>query len=308
MPQAINSVLTRRPLGRAGFEVTALTLGGAGLGGLYGQIPEEAAVQTVVRAVELGINYMEGAPFYGECERRYAMALARLGGRPTSLRVCSKVGMHPERYGDYSAATTRWSLEGSLKILGLESVDMVQVHATEAIDMAAVLGPDGAVAELERMRDEGKVGAIAFAIRGVDYHRQAIASGRFDAILIHDDFSLIRRSDDRVIAEAAAAGMGVLVGRALMTGLLAGPDPAANPRLAVHPDAPAAMDWWRWAREREVPLQAVAIQFAMRYPGVGSVVIGASSPREIEENVSAAIYPLPEDIWAEVEERMRRAE
>jgi aryl-alcohol dehydrogenase-like predicted oxidoreductase len=299
--------LKRRPLGRAGFDVTALTLGGAGLGGLYGPVPEDAAVQTVVRAVGLGINYIEGAPFYGECERRYAKAFAALGGRPASLRLCTKVGMHPARPGDYSAATTRWSVSESLKILGVESVDMVQVHAIEAIDMAAVLGPNGAVAELERMRDEGKLRAIAFAIRGADYHRQAIASGRFDAILIHDDFSLIRRTDEAVIAEAAAEGVGVLVGRALMTGLLAGPDPMANKRLASHPDAPAAAQWWRWANERDVPLQAVAVQFAMRQPGVSSVVVGASSPQEVEQNVSAATFALPESIWAEVEARMRRA-
>lgn len=298
--------LMRRPLGRAGFEVTSLTLGGAGLGGLYGPVPEEAAVRTVLRAVELGINYIEGAPFYGECEPRYAKALAALGDRASQLRLCTKVGMHPARFGDYSAATTRWSIEESFGILGVNRVDMVQVHATEAIDLPFVLGPDGAVAELERLREAGRIGAIAFAIRGADYHRQAIASGRFDAILIHDDFSLIRRSDERVIAEAAAAGMGVLVGRALMTGLLAGPDPRDNPRLAGHPDAPAALDWWRWAREREVPLQAVALQFAMRHHGVSSVVVGASSPREIEENVRAATFPLPPDIWSEVDERMRR--
>jgi aryl-alcohol dehydrogenase-like predicted oxidoreductase len=300
-------MLSRRPLGRAGFEVTALTLGGAGLGGLYGPVPEEAAVQTVLRAVDLGINYIEGAPFYGECEHRYGKALAALGGRPGGLHVCTKVGMHPARHGDYSGAAARWSVEESLKILGLGSVDLVQVHALDAIDMAAVLGPQGAVAELERMRDEGKVGAIAFAIRGASYHRQAIASGRFDAILIHDDFSLIRRTDDSVIAEAATAGLGVLVARALMTGLLAGPDPMANERLAAHPDAPAALDWWRWAQERTVPLQAIALQFAMRHPGVSSVVVGASSPREVEENVSAAEFPLPESVWADVEERMRRA-
>jgi aryl-alcohol dehydrogenase-like predicted oxidoreductase len=299
---------SRRRLGRAGFEVTALSLGGAGLGGLYGPVPEEAAVQTVLRAVDLGINYIEGAPFYGECEQRYAKALAALGGRPSGLHVCTKVGMHPARHGDYSAVAARWSVEESLKILGLDSVDLVQVHAIDAIDMTTVLGRQGAVAELERMRDEGKVRAIAFAIRGAGYHRQAIASGRFDAILIHDDFSLIRRTDDTVIAEAAAAGVGVLVGRALMTGLLAGPDPMANERLATHPDAPAARDWRRWAQERGVPLQAVALQFAMRHPGVSSVVVGASLPREIEENVSAATFPLPEAIWADVEERMRRAD
>lgn len=300
-------MLSRRPLGRAGFDVTALTLGGAGLGGLYGPVSEEAAIQTVLRAVDLGVNYIEGAPFYGECESRYGKALAVLGGRSGGLHVCTKVGMHPARHGDYSAAAARWSVEESLKILDLGSVDLVQVHALEAVDMATVLGPQGAVVELERMRDEGKVGAIAFAIRGASYHRQAIASGRFDAILIHDDFSLIRRTDDSVIAEAAAAGVGVLVGRALMTGLLAGPDPMANERLAAHPDAPAAVDWWRWARERKVPLQAVALQFAMRHPGVSSVVVGASSPREVEENVSAATFTLPDSIWADVDERMRRA-
>jgi len=300
-------MLTRRPLGRAGFNVTALTLGGAGLGELYGPVAEEAAIQTVLRAVALGINYIEGAPFYGECESRYGKALAALGDRSGGVRICTKVGMHPARHGDYSAAAARWSVEESLKILGVGSVDLVQVHALEAIDMAAVLGPQGAVAELERMRDEGKVRAIGFAIRGASYHREAIASGRFDAILIHDDFSLIRRTDDSVIAEAAAAGVGVLVARALMTGLLAGHDPMANERLAAHPDAPAAVDWWRWAQERNVPLQAVALQFAMRHPGVSSVVVGASSPREVEENVSAATFTLPESVWADVDERMRRA-
>lgn len=300
-------MLNRRPLGRAGFDVTTLTLGGAGLGGLYGPVPEDTAVQTVMRALGLGINYIEGAPFYGECEHRYAKALAQFSGRPADLRLCTKVGMHPARPGDYSAAAARWSVEQSLKTLGVDAVDLVQVHAIEAIDMSVVLGPDGAVAELERMRDEGKLRAIAFAIRGAAYHRQAIESGRFDAILIHDDFSLIRRSDASVIAEAAAAGIGVLVGRALMTGLLAGPDPMRRERLATHPDAPAALEWRRWARERGVPLQALALQFAMRQPGVSTVVVGASSPQEIEENVSAATHPLPESIWAEVEQRMQRA-
>lgn len=299
-------VLSRRRLGRAGIEVTALTLGGAGLGGLYGHVPEEVAVQTVLRAIALGINYIEGAPVYGECEQRYGKAFLALGGRPGSLHLCTKVGMHPERSGDYSSAAARWSVEQSLKILGVTSVDLVQVHAPDAIDMDAVLAPDGAVSELERMREEGKLRAIGFAIRGATYHRRAIASGRFDAILIHDDFSLVRRTDTAVIQEAAAASVGVLVGRALMTGLLAGADPMNNERLASHPDAAAAREWWLWARDRGVPLQAVALQFAMRHPGVSTVVVGASSPREIEENVAAATHPLPSGVWDDVEQRMRR--
>ncbi len=298
--------LQPRPLGRAGFAVTPLSLGGAGLGGLYGPVAENQAVATVVRALELHVNYLESAPFYGDCEERFASAFDAMNGLPAWVHLCAKVGMHPARHGDYSGATARWSLEQSFKRLGVSRADLVQVHAIDSIDMETVLGPQGAVAELERMRAEGKVGAIAFAIRGAGYHRQAIRSGRFDAILIHDDFSLIRTSDAALIAEASAAGVGVLVGRALMTGLLAGPDPRVNSRLAGHPDLASAVDWWLWARERGIPLQALALQYALRHPGVASVVVGASSPREIEECIAAATLPVPESLWDEIEERISR--
>lgn len=298
--------LQPRPLGRAGFAVTPLSLGGAGLGGLYGPVAEGDAINTVVRALERGVNYLEAAPFYGDCEERFAKAFAALEGLPASVHLCAKVGMHPARHGDYSAAAARWSLQQSFRNLGVDRVDMVQVHAIDSIDMEAVLAPNGAVAELERMRAEGLVKAIAFAIRGAGYHRQAISSGRFDAILIHDDFSLIRASDAALVTEAAAAGVGVLVGRALMTGLLAGPDPRINPRLADHPDLDAAVNWWLWAGERGIPLQALALQYAARHPGVASVVVGASSPREIEQCIAAATFPVPESIWDEVEDRISR--
>ena len=295
-------------MGDIGFEVTELSLGGAGLGGLYGSVPKESGVATVLRAVAEGIDYVEAAPFYGDFESAVGEALTELGERAAGLHLCTKVGMHPERSGDYSAEATRWSVERSLRTLGVEAVDLVQVHAMDAIPMDVVLAPDGAVAELERLRDEGKVRALGFGIRGAEHHRAAIRSGRFDVILIHDDFSLIRRTDRSLIREAADAGVGVLVGRVLMTGLLAGGDPTGDARLAEHPDVRAAYGWWRWALEREVPLQALALQFALREPGVSSVVVGASSAAEIVENVAAVHHCLPDGIWDEVEERMQRSE
>lgn len=293
-----------RRLGRAGFTVTQLTLGGAGLGGLYEPVTDEDGTATIVRAVELGINYIDSSPFYGQSERRLGAALSALDERARGLHFCTKVGTHPERFGDYSAETVRWSLDNSLRLLQVDRVDLVQVHALDDIDMDEVLRPGSAVEALEQARDRGTVGAIGLGVRGAHHHLRAIDSGRFDVILIHDDYSLIRRTDDVVIRRAAEAGVGVLLGRALMTGLLAGGDPMADPRLADHPDAPAARKWWEWARDRDVPLRAVAIQYPMRNPGVSSVVVGASSPREIEDSVTAANTPLDDGIWAEVEERI----
>jgi len=283
-----------------------LSLGGTGLGGLYGPVPEDQGVETILRAVERGIDYIDSSPFYGQAERRLGIALERMGGGAPALNFCTKVGTHPDRFGDYSAEAVRWSVETSLEKLGVERVALVQVHALEHIDMDVVLRPNGAVEELERLREEGKVGAIGLGVWGAEHHLRAIDSGRFDVILIHDDFSLIRTIDDVVIRRAAEAGVGVLVGRALMVGLLAGGDPLADPRLSQHPDAAAAHDWWLWARSREVPLRAIALQFAMRTPDVGSVVVGASSPGEIEGSITAALTPISDDVWSEVEERVDR--
>lgn len=283
-----------------------LSLGGAGLGDRYGSVSDEDAVQTIHHAFELGINYIDNSPSYGPFERRLGRALAALGGLPTGVYLCTKTGMHPERQGDYSAAATRWTVESSLRTLGLDSIDLVQVHGVYSIDMDTVLAPGGTVDELERLRGEGKLRAIGLAVYGRDFHRRAIASGRFDFILTHDDYSLVRQTDAPLLEEAAAADVGVLLGRVLLLGLLAGDDPLANAQLATHSDAPAAHEWWRWARERQVPLQAVAIQFAMRHPAVSSVLIGARSVREVDENVAAATFPVPDAIWAEVEERVRK--
>jgi aryl-alcohol dehydrogenase-like predicted oxidoreductase len=61
-----------------------------------------------------------------------------------------------------------------------------------------------------------------------------------------------------------------------------------------------------WARERELPIQALAIQWVLRNPRVGTILIGPKTPAEVEENVRMATMPLPEGIWAEVDERIGR--
>lgn len=296
--------LHRRRLGRVGIDVTELSLGGVGLGGAYGEVSDQDAIRAVHRALALGINLIDTSPLYRESERRIGLALAALGGRPPGLHLSTKTGTHPARRGDYSAEGTRWSVENSLRLLVVQHVDLLLVHDPESMD--PVLAPGGALDELDRLRKEGRLGAIGLGVREHEFHRRAIATGRFDAILTYADYNLMRQTAAPLIEEAAAAGLGVLLGQALLAGLLAGGDPLADERLAGRPGAEAARGWWLWAREREVPLQAVALQFALRNAHVGAVLVGARTAQEVEENVRAATLPLPQEIWAEVEERVRR--
>lgn len=296
-------LLPRRRLGRTDLVVTEISLGGVGLGGMRTTDDDAVAVATVRRAIERGINYLDTSPLYGESERRIGLALRALGGRPSGLYLSTKTGTHPLRRGDYSAAGTRWSVENSLRLLGVDSVDLLLIHDPES--MTPVLAPGAALDELERMRAEGKIRWIGLGVREHDKLLTAIRTGRFDVILTYADYNLVRQTAEPLIEEAAERGVGVILAQVFIAGLLAGIDPAET-KYANHPDARVAREWWLWARERGVSLRALALQFGLRNPRVGTVLVGADTPDQVDEILAAARESIPGEVWAEVDERIAR--
>lgn len=286
------------------MDVTVVGCGGVALGSFHAgeEIDDAGAVATLKTAYAAGVNYVDTSPLYNESERRFGLALRDLGGKPAGTYISTKTGTHPSRRFDYSAEATRWSVRNSLDLLGLDSVDLVMVH--DPPSMEPVLAAGGALDELERMRAEGLLGAIGLGCRPLDHHRQAIRSGRFDALLTFGQYSLVSQDAATLIDDAHAAGVGVIVAQAIVAGLLAGPDPALSERMRGRPEYAPARDWWLWAQERGLPLQSVAVQWVLRNPKVGCVLIGPRSPEEAAENVRLAATPLPESVWVEVEARI----
>ena len=294
-----------RTLGRTGMHVTEVSLGGVTFGGLHGPVPEAEGATTPARALDLGINFIDTSPLYADSEARLGRFFADRGEWPADLYLTTKMGTHPNRRGDYSADGTRWCVENSLHLLGLSAVDCLLVHdPRDQADMDAVLAPGGALDTLEALEGEGKVRSIGLGCRPHSFHRQAIATGRFDLMLTFGDFNLMRQTAAPLIDEAHAAGMGVIASWSIGSGLLAGPDPRTIGRLANHPDLAAGADWWEWARDRAIDLRAVAIQWVLRNSKVGCALVGARNGDEMAENVASALAPIPDAIWAEVEERI----
>ena len=223
-------MLDRRILGRTGIEVTSL-----GVGGFLGLLLdpeatpaqcEEAGVEAVRRAVELGVRYFDTSPAYGNglSEGHLGAGLAALDPQVRAgLTVSTKVGTHPERRYAYGADDVRWCFETSRERLG--AIDVVLVHdpaADEHLD--TILGPGGAFDALEELKAAGEIRAIGLGVRPHRFLRRAMESGRADVILPSYDYHLIRRSAAPLLAEAAAAGVGVINGSPYQSGLLAGVD------------------------------------------------------------------------------------
>lgn len=300
--------LAKRRLGRNGMggaEVTVLGLGTVGLGGFYGEVAEDEAVRAFRRAMELGINYVDTSPLYKEAEARIGRWF-REDGRPEGLILSTKLGTHPARRGDYSADGVRWSVGNSLEVTGAGYFDCVLIHDPRSMEeLEQALGPGGAMEELGRMKEEGLVRSVGLGVREHEYHRRVIGSEKVDAILTYADYSLVRQTAAPLIELAGAAEVGVILAQLVHAGQLAGPDPTQDPRLIDRPELQAAYDWWQWARERHVSLPALAMQYGLRNQHVGCALVGAKAAREVEENVGYVQERIPEEIWTEVEARIK---
>ena len=300
-----------RQLGNTGFEVSALAVGG-GLGLLddpqAGPARQEAeAIAALRRAVELGLNYFDTSPSYGNgrAERHLGLGLREFSSEERShLCISTKVGTHPERRQCYDADTIRWSLEQSLAVLFCEQVEIVFVHDPSTDEhMDQIMGPGGALEALEGLKAQGVIQAIGLGVRNHRFQRRAIESNRLDVVLTPYDYTLIRSSARPVIELAAARGLGVVNGSPYRSGLLAGLDPDATSQRRNH--VPAELErmraLWQWCRARDLDLGALAMQYSLRHEHIHTTLVGPRTAREVEGNFCHATTGFPAAVWAELD-------
>ena len=290
------SDLPKRRLGRTHINAVPLGLGGAGFGhGYTGASSDEDAIEGVRRAIELGINYIDTSPLYGESERRIGLALS--GGWRDRVYLATKTGTGV-RPRNYSAEWTYRSVERSLKLLKTDYLDLVQVHDPES--MEPVFAPDGALVALQKLKEQGVIGAIGLGVRQHEFHLQAIESGLFDAILTYADFNLVRQTArDTLFPAAAEKGVGIILGSPILFGWLSNRSVEEN--LKRHrrelPELPLIRRLERWAHDHHVRLLSLALQYCLREPRVAVTIVGARNRAQVEEHVQAVLDPLPDTIW-----------
>lgn len=307
------------PLGRTGVHVTQFGLGTAQLGFMYEPVATDAALATVRRAYDLGVNFFDTSPLYGSglAEARAGAVLREL---PRDRFVLSdKVGYAiepdaplPDPVQGPSAAPGRdYSYEGALRLFegslgrsGLDRIDIALIHDPEQHMDAALAGTYRALREL---RDGGIVKGIGAGMNFSDKLTWLAQRGEFDCFLLAGRYTLLdQRALDDLLPEAEQQGIAIYLGGPFNSGILANPY-AEN---ATFNYAPAGQAWVEKARHIDaicqrhgVSLKAAALQFPLAHPAVVSVVSGPRSITELEENLAAFRQPIPAALW----EDLRRA-
>lgn len=191
--------IRKRGLGKTGVDLSIIALGGVAVM----NDAQDAANRLVAEAFDRGINYFDVAPSYGDAQDRLGPALEPYRSR--SFLACKT----QERTRDGS----RKELEGSLKALRTDHVDLYQFHAlTKMAELDQVLGPNGAMETFEAARKEGKIRFIGFSAHSVETALAAMDRYNFDTILFPINFVLFSQANfgPQVLEKAQQKSMGIL--------------------------------------------------------------------------------------------------
>jgi aryl-alcohol dehydrogenase-like predicted oxidoreductase len=293
-------MIERRKLGRTGLEVSAIGLGGAGIGGIYqNTVADRDTVETVELALTSGINFIDTSPLYGESERRLGIALRGVDRK--SYFLSTKTGTHPNYKQDYSWDGTLHTVENSLKLLGVDYFDILLVHDPDQLE--PVFAKRGALEALEWLREQGVVRHIGLGQRRHDFHQRAIQSERFDVILTFNDYHVTRTTalTNGLLELATEHAIGVLNGSPMGHGLLTGVDPRTleTPHW-IERDAKVAARFYDWCQSKKLNQKSVVLQSCLRQSLIHCTLTGAKNKAELQENLDALAEPLPEYIWEDL--------
>lgn len=329
-----------RTIGATGLALSQIGFGCGGNAGLMVRGTAEEQERTIGRALDLGITYFDNAPDYGDgrAEQALGRALKVLRAGPRAL-VNSKVEIRAENLHDIAGHVVA-STEASLRRLGLDHLDVLQIHngpSARPVTMAGrfyarlpmddYVRPGGAIEGVERLLRAGKVRLAGFICRGNDGDevRRLLATGVFH--LINVPYTLLNptagrptppglsvdRDHGQVIDAALAAGAGTAIYSPLAGGVLT--DEFAGDAVR-HPLArPARGTAAEIARLREkalalrfvaqatgLTLAQAAFRFILMHAGVTTALGGFSSIAQMEEIVAgAAAPPIPAEVMARLD-------
>ena len=304
--------MERRPLGGTDLELTPVGVGTAPIGSgrdwpvFWGPQDAGDSVAAIQRALDLGVNWIDTAPFYGWGRAEEVVARA-LEGRRDDVLVFSKCGTFPDEHGsrmDLRPESVRAEVEASLTRLRRDRLDLVQLH-----DVDAATPIEESWGELHALIDEGKVRYGGISNHPSEDVERALAVGPVAALQYQ--YSLLYRQHERdILPLADRHGIGVLAWSPLASGFLSDefsfealdPDdfrhrhPFAQLELAPLRSALRSVGKRHGRRAAQV-----AIAWVLARPAAAGAIVGIRNEQEAGQLPGAADLQLAPDELQEIE-------
>jgi len=317
-----HTALPTVPFGKTDMHITRVGFGSWAVGGGdwamgWGNQEDKDSIAAIRHAVRRGVNWIDTAAVYGlgrsEAVVREALKPVPTSERPYIFTKCGLVGdkAHPEaqakRIG--APASIRREVEGSLQRLGVEVIDLYQMHwpAADGTKLAEYWQT------LMDLKKEGKIRYAGLSNHSVAQLAEAEALGHVDTL--QPPFSAIKRQSAEELGWCHQHGTGVIVYSPMQAGLLTGAFSQArvanlpandwrsrNAEFGAHLERNLAVAarFAAIAKTRGVSTAAVAVAWTLAWPGVTAAIVGARSPEQVDGWLDAATLTLTSAEMAEV--------
>lgn len=278
-----------REIGRTGMKVSALSFGASSLGSVFRATKESEAIAAVHTAVEMGMNFIDVSPYYGHYKAETVLGKALREIPRDKYYLSTKVG----RYGnngvntwDYSGRRAIESVYESMERLGVDYIDLINVHDIEFADLHQVV--EDTLPSLVELREKGVVGHVGITdlqLENLQWVVDHIAPGTVESILNFCHFTL---NDDKLLDFLdyfEERGIGVINASPLSMGLL------SQRGVPVWHPAPASLvEACRRAVEhcsaKDYPIEKLAMQFSVSEPRIATTLFSSANPANVAKNIA----------------------
>lgn len=297
-------------LGKTGMRISHLSFGASSLGSVFRETKEKESIEAVEAAIEGGINFIDVSPYYGHYKAETVLGKA-LRNIPRDMYLLStKVG----RYGkngvntwDYSARRVTDSVYESMERLGIEFIDLINVHD---IEFQANL-PGGlqkvvdetlpALVELKEKSVVGHVGITDLQLENLKWVVEHCQAGMVESILNFCHYTL---NDDALLDYLdffEQRGIGIINASPLAMGLLSQRGvPSWHP--APQPLVEACHRAAEYCSQKGYPIEKLAVQFSVSNERIVSTLFSSANPANVRQNILWANEELDWDLVREVKE------
>jgi aryl-alcohol dehydrogenase-like predicted oxidoreductase len=309
-----------RQLGSTDMQITPIGFGTWAIGGGewahgWGAQDDLNSVEAIRRAVELGINWIDTAAVYGlgHAETIVGQAIAGMQHKPFIFTKCSLVWDENRQIGNsLKAASVRRECEDSLKRLGLDAIDLYQIHWPNPEDEI-----EEGWTEMAKLKEEGLVRHIGVSNFSVEQMRRI--QGIAPIATLQPPYSMLRRAiEAEILPFCKEHNIGVIVYSPMLSGMLTG---GMTRERAEHlpPD-----DWRRNNKEFQEPRLShnlalvellanigarhgrspgeVAVAWTLRHPAVSGAIVGGRSAAQVEGVIGAGAFRLDIEEIREIED------
>ena len=299
--------MKKRLLGKTGFEITEIGLGTWQVGGKWGSVFNHQNADLILNsAIDNGVNFIDTADVYSDGESEKAIGRF-LRSRSERIYVATKCGrkLSPHIDAAYQTKTLRKFVEDSLKNMGLETLDLIQLHCppTQTYDRPEIFELFG------QLKEEGKILNLGVSVEKIEEAQKAIQYENVTSVQLI--FNMLRqRPAEDFFAQAAKNNVGIIVRVPLASGLLSGKfshtttfgkddhrtfnrngeafDKGETFSGVDYTKGLAAVEEIKKLFPADADLAAIALKWILMFKEVSCVIPGASNPAQALANIVAS--------------------